>query len=143
MDTSTKPGVAMRDAQQSASVALHAAAAVGLTAVADAAANAAKAGGSSSEFKATLVGLGITALAAVLHALSVVPGPWMLPAIAGSAALAVGAYAITRGTVKAAALAAAAAAVVSVAPKLTPLVDVGEAIAAGELGVAVVKLPPP
>lgn len=85
------------------------AARAGLSAISNAATNAAKGGGSSSELKVTTGGLLLVGGMAVLQALSVVPGPWMLPAIAVSAAISVAAYAVSRGRVKSSALDAAAA----------------------------------
>jgi hypothetical protein len=91
-----------------------AAGAAALGAVLDAAANAAKPGGQTSECKVVVGSIILTALVAGLHALSVIPGPWTLPALAASAAISAGAYALSRGRVKDAALAAAAAAAVTV-----------------------------
>lgn len=84
---------------------------VAINALQFAATNAAQPGTRSSEWRAVVGGALLTASAAVLHALAVIPGPWMLPAIAVSTGISVGAYAISRGSVKAAALAAAAAVV--------------------------------
>ena len=96
------------DLRKSAAEAAEAAAAAGAhaaaVAVSSAAVNAAKPGGKSSEMKATIAAIGVTAGVAALHALSVIPGPWMLPAIALSAGIAAGSYAYSRGNVKAAAL---------------------------------------
>lgn len=82
-----------------------------IAAVSTAAQNAAKSGASSSEFKATIGGVVTVGILAALQVLSVLPGPWMLPALALSAAITVGSYAISRGTVKKAALTAAGATV--------------------------------
>lgn len=79
--------------------------------IADAAANAAKPGASSSELKVVAGSIVLSALVAGLKAIAVIPGPWTVPAVILSAAVSAGAYALSRGQVKAAALAAAAAAV--------------------------------
>lgn len=72
-----------------------------------AAENASKPGATSSEFKMTLLSIGLAALFGGIKAFTVIPGPWQIPAvvllaISGSAA----AYATSRGKVKSAALAA-------------------------------------
>jgi hypothetical protein len=105
-----------------------------ILAVSAAATNAAKPGGSSSEFKATIAGIALTGALAALHVLSVLPGPWMVPALAISAAVAAGSYALSRGNVKAAALQAAGAAAAAVFPRQAVVIgDVGT-IAAAALG---------
>ena len=80
-------------------------------ALVNAAANAAKPGSSSSELKVIVGSVLVSGVLAALHALAVVPGPWMLPAVALSSGIAAGGYALSRGNVKAAALQGAAAAV--------------------------------
>jgi hypothetical protein len=103
--------------QAAAAAGAHAA----ILAVGAAAQNAAKTGGSTTEFKATLGGIVTVGVLAALQVLSVLPGPWMMPALALSAAITVGSYALSRGSVKSAALSAAGAAVaateIAVAPK--------------------------
>lgn len=106
-----------------------------ILAVSAAATNAAKPGGSSSELKTTIAGIALTGLLAALHMLSVLPGPWTVPALAVSAAIAAGSYALSRGNVKAAALQAAGAAAAAVFPAQAVVIgDVGT-IAATALGV--------
>jgi len=101
-------------------------------AVSAAATNAAKAGGKSSELKATIGAIALTAGLAALHVLSVIPGPWMVPALALSAAIAAGSYSLSRGNVKAAALAAAGAAAAAAFPQQANVIrDVGTIVAAG------------
>jgi hypothetical protein len=84
----------------------------------DAATNAAKPGPRTTEWKATIGGIVLAALLTGLQALSVIPGPWMLPAVVLSAGLSVGAYAMSRGTVKGAALAAAATAAATISDNI-------------------------
>lgn len=88
-----------------------AAASVALTAIAEAAANAAKPGGATTEFKATAGAIALTALVAGLKVFAILPGPWTLPAALGLVAITAGtaAYTLSRGSVKKAALAGAAA----------------------------------
>lgn len=88
-----------------------AATATALTAIGDAAANAAKPGGSTTEFKATAGAIVLTALVAGLKVFAILPGPWTLPAAIGLAAVtaATASYSLSRGSVKKAALGAAAA----------------------------------
>jgi hypothetical protein len=81
-------------------------------AVLAAAENAAKAGGSSSEFKATLVGILVTGGLGALEALKHIGGPVSVAAAGVSTAILCGAYALSRGKVKSSALTAAAAAVI-------------------------------
>lgn len=106
-----------------------------------AAVNASKSGGSSSEFKGTILAILLTGGVAALHALSVIPGPWTVPAVALSAAIAAGSYAISRGNVKAAALAGAAAAAGAIAPNQAAAIQAGAAIAGAALGIT--PAPPP
>lgn len=98
-----------RDPANQRAAALDAAKHEAVTAIASAAANAAKAGVGSSEFKVTLMGLGVAVLGIALKAAAVIPGPWQIPALIASAGVAAGAYALSRGQVKQAALNAAAA----------------------------------
>jgi hypothetical protein len=79
-----------------------------VSAISDAATNAAKKGGDTSEIKVTISGLLMTGALGALSALAVLPGPWTIPVLALSAMLPVGAYALSRGKVKSAALQAAA-----------------------------------
>ena len=97
----------MADTTQALKQAGQAAQNAAVDAITAAAENAAKNGMSTSEFKVTVGAVAVTALLAGLHALSVIPGPWMVPAILGSALVSCG-YAISRGTVKSTALKAAA-----------------------------------
>jgi hypothetical protein len=111
-----------------------------MLAISSAATNAAKPGIGSSEMKATIAGIALTGLLAALHVLGTIPGPWTVPALAVSAAIAAGSYAVSRGNVKAAALAAAGAAAAAVFPRQAVVIgDVGKIVAAG-LGV---KAPTP
>jgi hypothetical protein len=109
-----------------AKVAGQAAAAGAADAVAAAALNAARPGAQSTEFKATVGTIVLTGVVAGLKAFAVIPGPWTLPvvlALAGISA-ASGAYAISRGSVKKAALAGAAAvAAAAVRPAAPPTDD--------------------
>jgi hypothetical protein len=123
------------DLRRSAIEAGQAAAAAGAhaasLAISSAATNAAKPGGSSSELKATIGAIALTGGLAALHALSVIPGPWMVPALAISAAIAAGSYALSRGNVKAAALQAAGAAAAAAFPgQATVIRDVSTIAAA-------------
>lgn len=83
-----------------------------MNAIASAAINAAQPGQKSSEFKVVVGGVLLSGLVAGLHALSVIPGPWMLPAVLISTTLMGAAYATSRGNVKSAALRTAANALV-------------------------------
>ncbi len=87
------------------------------TAIATAAQNASKKGTSTTEFKATVASIALAALVGGLHVFSAVPGPWMLPAVVGLAAISAtsAAYTLSRGNVKQAALAGASAAVTAAA----------------------------
>ncbi len=128
---------AIEAGQAAAAAGAHAAA----LAVSSAATNAAKSGNSSSELKATILAIALSGGLAALHVLSVIPGPWMVPALAISAAVAAGSYSLSRGNVKAAALQAAGAAAAAAFPaQATVIRDVG-AIAAVALGTN--KSPPP
>jgi hypothetical protein len=91
-----------------------------LGAVVAAATNAAKPGGQTTEFKAVVGGVALVAVTAALHVASVIPGPWMLPAIAISAAVMTGSYVFSRGNVKAAALTTAAAVLQALAQAPAP-----------------------
>lgn len=102
---------ARRAAAAAGSAALAAGVPAAVNALQVAAANASKPGSSSSELKAVVGGVLVTGLMAALHAFSVIPGPWMLPAMALSTGISVAGYALSRGNVKAAALQGAAAAV--------------------------------
>lgn len=128
------------DLRKSAIAAGQAAAAAGAhaaaLAVSSAATNAAKPGASSSELKATIVAIAMTGGLAALHALSVIPGPWMVPALAVSAAIAAGSYALSRGNVKAAALQAAGAAAAAAFPAQAGVIGDVQAVTAAALGVA-------
>lgn len=101
----------------------------------DAAANAAKKGTSTSEFKATLLGIIMTGALAALHQLAVIPSP-IAPYAAGvSIAIAAGAYALSRGNVKAAALQAAGAVASQYAPaSAQPLIRAGTAVIGAAIG---------
>jgi hypothetical protein len=119
---------AIQAGQAAAAAGAHASA----LAVSSAATNAAKPGSKSSELKATIGAIALTAGLATLHVLSVIPGPWMVPALALSAALAAGSYSLARGNVKAAALAAAGAAAAAAFPQQANIIrDVGTIVAAG------------
>jgi hypothetical protein len=84
-----------------------AAEAAGLAA-ARAAENASKSGARTSEFKVTIGALALAAAFGGVKALVAIPGPWQIPAaVIVGAAVAAGAYAQSRGKVKAAALASA------------------------------------
>lgn len=77
-----------------------------------AAANASKKGGSTSEFKATMFAIAVSAAMGALDVLSHVPGPWQVTAaVIVGAATAAGIYTAGRSRVKAAALNALPAAV--------------------------------
>jgi hypothetical protein len=70
-----------------------------------AAANAGKKGGSTSEFKATMFAIGVSALMGALEVVSKVPGPWQITAAVIVGAMgAAGIYTAGRSKVKAAAL---------------------------------------
>jgi hypothetical protein len=70
-----------------------------------AAANAAKKGGSTSEFKATIFAIAVSAVVGALDVLSKTPGAWQIPAaVIVGAATAAGVYTAGRSKVKAAAL---------------------------------------
>jgi fatty acid desaturase len=90
--------------------------------VTDAAENASKPGGTSSEFKVVVGSTILAAVVAGLHAVAVIPGPWTLPALILSGAVAAGsaAYSVSRGNVKAAALTAAADVLKSLPPLVQP-----------------------
>lgn len=89
----------------------QAAAAGAADAVAAAAANAAKPGAQSTEFKATVATIVLSGLLAGLKVFAVLPGPWTVPAGIALVALTAtsAAYSVSRGNVKKAALAGAAA----------------------------------
>jgi uncharacterized membrane protein len=103
----------LKDAAKTAG---QAAAVVAVDALAVAATNAAKPGGSTTEFKATIGAIAFTALLAGLKVFAVIPGPWTLPAVLSLVAVtaATSAYTLSRGSVKKAALAGAAAVAVAV-----------------------------
>lgn len=103
---------------QAGKAAAAAGAQASILAVSAAATNAAKPGIGSSEMMATIAGIGLTGLLAGLHVLGTIPGPWMVPALALSAAIAAGSYAVSRGKVKAAALLAAGAAAAVILPTI-------------------------
>jgi len=70
-----------------------------------AAANAAKKGSTTSEFKATMLSIGVCGLMGALEVLSHTAGPWQVPAaVIVGAATAAGVYSAGRAKVKAAAL---------------------------------------
>lgn len=70
-----------------------------------AAANARKSGGTTSEFKATMFAIGVSALMGALEVVSKVPGPWQITAAVIVGAMgAAGIYTAGRSKVKAAAL---------------------------------------
>lgn len=96
--------------QQAGKTAVDAASLEALNALKEAVVNAARPGAKTSEFKIAWGGIVLTGLLAGLHALSVIPGPWTVPALAISAAMSVGGYAFGRARVKVAALQAASAA---------------------------------
>jgi hypothetical protein len=104
-----------------------AAAAVAVDALATAAVNAAKPGASSTEFKATMGAIAITALLAGLKVFAVIPGPWTLPAVLSLVAITAGtsAYTLSRGSVKKAALAGAAAVAVAAVRGMAPDEPIG------------------
>jgi hypothetical protein len=104
--------------------ALAASSAAAVSALQAAAVNAAKPGGKTTEWKAVVGGVLLTGLFAGLKVLSVIPGPWTLPALAIGTGLSVGAYALSRGNVKVAALQAAAAAVATI-PLPAPPAGIG------------------
>jgi hypothetical protein len=106
-----------------------------------AAANAAKKGGTSSEFKATLFGILVAGGVAALHALSVIPSPVMPVALALSAGLAAGAYSLSRGQVKKAALDGAAAVAGALLPQQAGTIEAGRAIVSAALGVDPARSP--
>lgn len=123
------------DLRRSAIAAGQAAAAAGAHAAAEAvgaaATNAAKPGSASTELKVSIGAIALTGGLAALHVLSVIPGPWMVPALAISAAIAAGSYSWSRGNVKAAALQAASAAAAAAFPQQATLIrDVGSIVAA-------------
>jgi hypothetical protein len=91
------------------------------------AADAAKPGHTTTEFKATVGAIALGALLAGLKVFAVVPGPWTLPAVLGLVAITAGtsAYTVSRGSVKKAALAGAAAVAVAAVRGMTPAVDTG------------------
>lgn len=120
---------AIEAGQAAAAAGAHAAS----LAISSAATNAAKPGGSSSELKATIGAIALTGGLAALHALSVIPGPWMVPALAISAAIAAGSYALSRGNVKAAALQAAGAAAAAAFPAQAGVIRDISTIAAAAL----------
>lgn len=137
-----------RAAGQAAGHAAAAAAAsaglVAVRAIGAAAENAAKPGWWSSEFKATVFGILVAGGVAALHALAVIPSPIMPAAIAITAGLTAASYSISRGNVKAAALAGAAAAATSLAPAQAGAIETGRAITAAIIGAEVAaKLPTP
>jgi hypothetical protein len=94
-------------------------------ALAIAATNAAKKGTSTTEFKATVGAIAVGGIVAGLQVFAAIPGPWMLPAALGLVAISAGtgAYAISRGSVKKAALTGAAAALTAGAKQLKPPAD--------------------
>jgi hypothetical protein len=113
MDNSTKPSVVLREAATAAA----------RTAVDRAVANAAKPGKATSEFWTSillpsLATAGVVALKLVGGA-AVAAMPWLaVPIVAGAAGLSAFGYSSSRGTVKAAALDAASAALQAAEAKL-------------------------
>jgi hypothetical protein len=112
----TTPAATLSEA---ATAAGQAAATTAAAAIAAAATNAAKPGAKTTEFKATVVSVALGALLAGLKVFSVIPGPWTLPAGLALVAITVGtgAYTLSRGSVKKAALAGAAAVAVAAVAK--------------------------
>jgi hypothetical protein len=109
MDSTTKPSVVLRDA----------AIAGARTALQAAASNAAKPGAKTSEMWTSILAPAAAAAAGValkvLGGAAVVSMPWLaIPVLAGAAGLAAFGYASSRGTVKAAALTGAGAALKAV-----------------------------
>lgn len=131
----TTDEIARATAQAAGQAAAKAAGRVAVQIVNDAAANASKGGISSSEFKATIFGILVAGGVAALHALSVVPSPVMPFAVALSAGLAAGAYALSRGQVKKAALEGVAAVAKSLLPSDAGVIETGRTIAAAVIGV--------
>lgn len=86
------------------------------TAIAAAARNAGKVGHLSSEFWTTLGAGAVSVLAIGLKAAAVIPGPWQIPALIVGVGVSAGGYALARGRVKEAALAAAGAIVAEAVP---------------------------
>ncbi len=115
MDTSSKPSVVLRDAAAAAArVAIH-----------QAAANAAKPGPKTSEFWTSILAPAAAAAGAValkvLGGAALVSMPWLsVPLAAAAAGVAAFGYSASRGTVKAAALDAAAAAEKAALDALVP-----------------------
>jgi hypothetical protein len=103
-------------AQQASRAAATAAVTATVAAIQTAAVNAGKPGSKSSEFKVAIGGILVSALIAGLKVAAVIPGPWTLPAMVLSAGVTAGAYALSRGQVKKAALDAASAVVNTLAP---------------------------
>ena len=103
-------------------------------AVTAAAANAGKTGTSTSEFKGMIVGLLVAGGVAALQALAVIPSPVMPFAIALSAGIAAGGYAISRGNVKRGAIDGAAAIAKSLLPSQSGSIETGRAIATAVIG---------
>jgi hypothetical protein len=125
-DIPTKPQTLAEASRMAGEAAMragaHASAAAAASAIITAANNAAKPGGQSSEFK---VSVGAIALTGVTAALSVglhvfpfaaVLGPFALPAVALGSGLLAGLYALARGSVKVAAMAAATTALKTLLP---------------------------
>ncbi|MEO7827193.1 MAG: hypothetical protein ABIR60_08640 [Allosphingosinicella sp.] len=114
-------------------------------AIADAAENAAKPGKATSEHRVWLWSALAGAAVAALQVLSVIPGPWTAPALIISAGLAGGAYSVSRGNVKAAALQAAAAAASVAWPDQAKKLTAGAAVigAAADAFEASKRRPPP
>lgn len=79
--------------------------------------NASKPGFKSSEFKVAAGSILLTGLAAALHSLpyATLFGPWAVPVVGLATGLMAGLYALSRGTVKAAALTAGSTALATLA----------------------------
>ncbi len=108
----------------------HAAAVV----VTHAAEGAGKEGMSTSEFKGMILAILIAGGVGALQALSVIPSPVMPFAIALSAGIAAGGYAISRGQVKRGALDGAAAIARSLLPQQAAAIETGRAFATAIVG---------